>query len=90
MNRKLSIINCQLYIFIIALLCLSCTEAWESHYDPDGKQSSSNRTLWEEISSRNELAAFRAVVERTSYRDLLDGDQMFTVFAPQGTLEAAA
>lgn len=87
MNRKLSIINCQLYIFIIALLCLSCTEAWESHYDPDGKQSSSNKTLWEEISSRNELAAFRAVVERTSYRDLLDGDQMFTVFAPQGTLE---
>ncbi|MBR4433734.1 MAG: fasciclin domain-containing protein [Bacteroidaceae bacterium] len=76
-------------VFFVAALSvlLSCSETWEGHYDTDGTLLTADRTLWEEIASRSELAAFRAAVERTPYRNLLDGDQMFTVFAPFGAID---
>ena len=65
----------------------SCTDVWENHYDEKGKSLTTEKTLWEEISTRQELASFRNVLERTGYDQVLNGDQMFTVFAPQGTID---
>lgn len=74
-------------LFLLALIPLaSCTDVWDRHYDPDGLQTASQRTLWEELSARPELSSFCQILRQTGCDRLLDSDQMFTVFAPQGDI----
>lgn len=75
---------------IFALMMSSCHDAWNEHYGTTGKQSSSSNTLWDEIASRPELNEFRSLLEQTGCRDALDSDQMFTVFAPKGSIRSTA
>jgi len=75
-----------------AALCLllplaGCTEVWDSHYDAEGSRQTATRTLWEEIAARPELTDFADVLKQTGYDRVLDADQMFTVFAPKGTID---
>lgn len=77
-----------LITLLLPLITLpSCTDVWESHYDEKGKSLTAEKTLWEEISTRQELTGFRQVLERTGYDRVLDGDQMLTVFAPLGAID---
>lgn len=83
------------YINKITFFCLLCVQLlavvgctdWEEHYDEGGKRVSYNTTLWEEISSRPELAEFKSLLEEYGYKEMLDGSQMYTVFAPKGTID---
>ena len=89
MKRRNNLLGFRIHFLLLPALLLTlagCSDAWDSHYDTDGKSLTAAGTLWEEIASRPELASFRAAVERTPYRNLLDGDQMFTVFAPSGAI----
>ena len=76
-----------LTLLFAAGVLAGCSDVWDSHYDPDGLQTASMKTLWEELEARPELADFCSVLRTTGCDRLLDGDQMFTVFAPQGTLD---
>jgi len=74
-------------IFLIPFITFqSCADVWDSHYEGTENNQPSDKTLWQEIVSRPELEEFRKVLEATGYDRLLDGDQMFTVFAPQGSI----
>lgn len=82
---------------LCAGLITSCSE-WDDHFDNQGVEGS-NTTLWEEIASRPELSDFAEVLQSTkvfrqhkktstSYADMLNGGQSFTVMAPvNGTFD---
>lgn len=76
-----------LALLLFTGILAGCSDVWDNHYDPEGKQTASQKTLWEELSSRPELASFCNVLKQTGCDRLLDSDQMFTVFAPQGSVD---
>ncbi|MBR1932260.1 MAG: fasciclin domain-containing protein [Prevotella sp.] len=69
-------IHCSL--FISAMLA-SCADDWNDHYDAT---TTSSGTLWQAISSQQELSRFASVVKACGYDIVLDGSQTFSVFAP--------
>ena len=73
---------------MLPLVWMSCTD-WEDHYDVDGQQITSNKTLWEEIEARPELSNFKECLESYGYKEKLNGSQMYTVFAPMGEINTA-
>lgn len=72
-------------LLLILLVCGACSDTWNSHYDVGGTQQIADKTLWQEINSRPELVDFAQYLKQCGYDELLDGRQMFTVFAPQTT-----
>ena len=74
-------------LWMLPLAIVSCTDTWDSHYDEDNRMQTAEKTLWEEIESRPELNEFAQCLKTYGYDKLLDGDQMFTVFAPEGTID---
>ena len=73
---------------LLPLALVSCSDVWDAHYDEDAQRLNADKTLWEEIKSRSDLNEFANMLELYGYDQLLDGDQMFTVFAPQGAINA--
>jgi hypothetical protein len=71
-------------LLLVAGWLVSCNDVWDSHYDPEGKKIVSQKSLWEELTARPELAPFCDLLKETGGDKWLDSDQMFTVFAPQG------
>ena len=65
----------------------SCSDKWEEHYNPSDVVSG---TLWQSISSNQELSSFARVAEACGYDKILDGSQTFTVFAPTNSAFTAA
>lgn len=72
---------------------LTACSDWDDHYDGAGAESGSQTSLWQEINSNPQLSDFCKVLEGTkvfrmhkktptSYAQLLDGGQSFTVVAP--------
>ena len=70
----------------------ACSD-WDDHYDGAGAESGSQTSLWQEMNSNPQLSNFCKVLEGTkvfrmhkktptSYAQLLDGGQSFTVVAP--------
>ena len=74
---------------ILPLAFASCTDVWNGHYDVDNQKQVADKTLWEEIASRPELQGFAECLKQYGYDEVLDGDQIYTVFAPQGELKVA-
>ena len=70
---------------LLPLALLGCTD-WDDHYN-DEQHVVADNTLWEEIASRSELREFKELLEQYGYKELLDGSQMFTVFAPVGAID---
>ena len=70
---------------LLPLALLGCTD-WSDHYNDEQNVIAEN-TLWEEIESRTDLKKFKDYLEHYGYKDLLNGSQMFTVFAPMGTID---
>ena len=73
-----------------------CTDSWDDHYNGNGSVTeTSDKTLWEVISSREDLSKFAEIVRQAkyykdnthpvstySYADILAGGQVNTVWAP--------
>lgn len=76
-------------LLMLPLALGSCTDVWNGHYDVDNQQQIADKTLWEEIKSHPELQGFADCLKQYGYDKVLDGDQMYTVFAPQGTIDVA-
>lgn len=67
----------------VALACQGCSD-WDDHYDNGGADGSvtSNMSLWEEISSREDMSQFAQLLKRVGYDQLLSSGQSYTVWAP--------
>ena len=87
--RMLKYKICIGYLLMLPMLFSGCTDVWNTHYDVDNQKQIADMTLWEEIASRPELAAFAQCLQQYGYDKVLDGDQIYTVFAPQGELDVA-
>ena len=65
-----------------ALAFGACSDTWDDHYDQSGGVSGNSTSLWATIASNSELTNFARVIDSCGYRASLDGDQVFSVFAP--------
>ena len=66
----------------VALGLQGCSD-WDDHYDVNGNNLlGADATLWEQISSRDELSNFANLLRRVEYDTLLMTNQSFTVWAP--------
>ncbi len=66
-----------------ALAFQGCSD-WNDHYDGGSAQEpvGANTTLWEEISSREDLSNFAKILQKVGYDQALASDQSYTVWAP--------
>lgn len=76
-------------LLILPLAMVGCTDAWNAHYDVENTQQVADNTLWQEIVAHPDLDDFEEYLKKYGYDKLLDGQQMFTVFAPKGALDLA-
>lgn len=66
----------------VALGLQGCSD-WDDHYDVNGNNlPGADATLWEQISSRDELSNFAKLLKRVHYDEALKSNQSFTVWAP--------
>ena len=66
----------------VALGLQGCSD-WDDHYDANGNNlPGADATLWEQISSRDELSNFATLLTRVHYDEALKSNQSFTVWAP--------
>lgn len=75
------------FLMTLSMLFAACTDVWNGHYDVDNQKQLADKTLWEEIEARPELKPFADCLKQYGYDEVLNGDQMFTVFAPQGAID---
>jgi hypothetical protein len=77
----------------VASLLTACQDDWDDHYDTGSDTQRGSVTLYDMIASRADLSDFRRVVDSVRvftnhrvtslhYRDVLDADQFYTLFAP--------
>ena len=67
----------------VALGLQGCSD-WDDHYDVNGNNlPGADATLWEQISSRDELSNFVTLLTKVHYDDALKSNQSFTVWAPK-------
>ncbi|MBQ0072962.1 MAG: fasciclin domain-containing protein [Prevotella sp.] len=57
----------------------SCVDEWSDHY---ASNVNGNGTLWQSISDDASLSNFKQLLEATGYDAALNGNQVFTIFAP--------
>ena len=94
MISKKLLYNKVLGLAVAALTFVACTDTWDDHYESlgGGANGMHEGTLWQAISNNQNLSNFAKVLEKCQYKPILDGSQVFTVFAPtndQFTLEQA-
>lgn len=65
----------------VALGFQGCSD-WDDHYDVAENATGANATLWEQISSREDLSNFAQLLERVGYNQALSTNQSYTVWAP--------
>lgn len=58
---------------------VSCSDDWDDHYD---EPAGNGVSLWQTIKQTPELSNFQRLLDHCGYASALDGQQMFTVFAP--------
>jgi hypothetical protein len=87
-------------VSVMGTTMTACQDAWDDHYSqvPDTKYG--NASLYQVLSEQPELSDFCRVIDavklytnnkmtEVTYKDLLDGDQFYTVWAPKnGTFNA--
>ena len=66
---------------------MSCTDTWDDHYSVNGTVPGA--TLWENMRLDESIHPFVRVLDSCGYKDMLNGTQTFTVWAPKITDEEA-
>ena len=81
----LSFVICHLSF---SVLFTSCAD-WNDHYDADTSLlGSQHATLWENISSNDNLSQFASLLKKAGYDEILNATQTYTVWAPKnGTFD---
>ena len=74
------------WLYLLPLAMVGCTD-WDAHYDEDNQKIWGEKTLWEEIASRPQLEEYMKLLEQYGYKEVLNGSQMYTVFAPVGVVD---
>ena len=75
-------------VAIVAILSgVSCTDTWDDHYQVSSTVAGSS--IWANMQDDEDISPFVRVLEACGYDDMLDGDQVFTVWAPIITDEEA-
>lgn len=77
MRRGLS-----LGILLSALFFSTSCSDWDNHYEGAEGGETSQKTLWENISTNPQLSEFAALVHKAGYADVLSESQAYTVWAP--------
>ena len=77
-----NIYNKVLGLALAALTFTACSDTWDEHYDSLGGGGIHEGSLWQAIKSNSNLSNFASVLEGCDYSTILDGSQVFTVFAP--------
>lgn len=72
---------------IAATTGVSCTDTWDDHYSVNG--SVPGATLWENMLLDESIRPFVRVLDSCGYKDMLNSNQVFTVWAPEITEEEA-
>lgn len=78
----------------IGLTLAACQDNWNDHYDQQSDSKYATKSLYEALKEQPNLSDFCKVLDATrmfsnskmttvSYKDLLSGDQVFTIFAPE-------
>ena len=87
---KLSIINCQLSIILLAILTVSCSDYNDYNSVPTDANPLGNATIWENIKANGQLQNFAKLVEQTGFAENLNTSRYYTVWAPlDGTYDSA-
>ena len=82
-----NIYNKVIGVALAALSLTACTDTWNDHYDAaSGMENGVDATLWETISTQDNLSNFAKVVKACGYDKALNSSQMFTVSCQQTTL----
>lgn len=71
-------------VMAVSGLSVSCADDWNDHYDGVPRPE---RTLWQEITSRPDLADFAKLLKSRGCDKYLDSDQRYTVWAPVGKVD---
>ena len=72
-------------VLAVAACVGGCADDWDAHYDGVSRPT---QTLWQEITSRPELADFAKLLKDRGYDRYLDSDQRYTVWAPTGQIDS--
>lgn len=69
---------------VATLTFVACSDTWDDHYESLGDTTNGvhDISLWQAISSNENLSNFASVLKECGYMPSLDGSQVFTVFAP--------
>ena len=74
-----------------AVSVIGCTDTWDEHYGADGSLAgSAGGTLWDNLRQDEALRPFATVLDSCGYAPVLNGSQVFSVWAPQITEQEAA
>lgn len=65
----------------LAMGVQGCSD-WDDHYSPTDGAGGSGASLWETISSNEELSKFATILRKAGYDKVLATDQTYTVWAP--------
>ncbi len=74
-----------------AVAVIGCTDTWDEHYDAGASLGgSTGATLWANLQQDESLRPFATVLDSCGYAPILNGSQVFSVWAPQITEQEAA
>lgn len=68
-------------MFATVICVTACNDEWDSHYN-DQHPLASKLSIMQAIEQNPDLSHFASLVKKIDCSDYLDGDQVFTVFAP--------
>ena len=74
-----------------AVSVIGCTDTWDEHYDAGASLGgSTGATLWANLQQDESLRPFVTVLDSCGYAPILNGSQVFSVWAPQISEQEAA
>lgn len=77
-NKSIKLFCCALSCCLLAFV--ACDTEWDEHTEI--KDKTRGESLMKALSAHPEFSTFASILEKTGYRELLEGNKMLTVFAP--------
>ncbi len=81
MKKLINTIHTGVVAAFSIVACYSCSDTWDEHYDSNGG-GVSNVSLYQQLNTTDSLSDFCEVLKATGYDEMLNTEQIYTVFAP--------